>query len=251
MPTFKGVTVEIRCPNTLLTDSGNMIDPHVEYFTAAEHGTYKLRKTNKVTCYIPAVTNSPFGISISMLDSYELLLKGYDQEVLVAYIYFDGNAEAEVAVVVHQGVTKLISTTWINAGDGQLEERAFIFREVGLENVFRSLDISSKKRSAPDADVPNRTARSAANAIDGFMERRKEVAGQIRVEVFRAKCLGPGKRGDWGTRFNERMAHSGSAQSDIGGKRDVSHTTGYRSPEFPQSTFQSMLTAAGSRIQSP
>jgi ABC-type transport system involved in cytochrome c biogenesis permease subunit len=35
-----------------------------------------------------------------------VFLKDYDQEALVAHIYYDGNAEASVSVVLHQGSRK-------------------------------------------------------------------------------------------------------------------------------------------------
>jgi hypothetical protein len=53
-----------------------------------------------------------------------------------------------------------------------------------VESRWRGVVFEWRSVLGGDADVPNRTATSAANAVDGFIERRKEVAGQVRVEEF-------------------------------------------------------------------
>jgi hypothetical protein len=258
MPTFKGVTVEIHCPKDPPTDIESFNWAHVQHGAVAEHGTYKLRHTPKITSYIPAVTNCPFAVSITILDSYEPKVKGDDRESLAAYVYFDGKAKEETATLLRRGVETWISSRWIEVAEGQLAEREFVFREVGLENFFTSLDISKEKKRESEADALNRRHSMPASMVDGMMDdegetkltKPKESAGQIRVDLFRVRCEGPVRRGVWGDMFKDHLTNGGSVESDVGGDVDVSHTAGYRSLLCPESMLHSMLTIPASLILS-
>ncbi|KAA8905054.1 hypothetical protein FN846DRAFT_11638 [Sphaerosporella brunnea] len=240
MPTFKGVTVEIHCPKDPPSDIESFNWAHVQHGAVPEHGTYKLRHTPKITSYIPAVTNCPFAVSITILDSYEPKVKGDDRESLAAYVYFDGKAKEETATLLRRGVETWISSRWIEVAEGQLAEREFVFREVGLENFFNSLDISKEKKAESEAATLNRRHSMPASAVGGMMDddegetkltKPKESAGQIRVDLFRVRCEGPVRRGVWGDMFKDHLANGGNTESDIGGDVDVSHTAGFSDPK--------------------
>lgn len=237
MPTFKGVTVEIHCPKDPPTDVENFNWAHVQHGAVSEHGTHKLRHTPKITSYIPAVTNCPFAVSITILDSYEPKVKGDDRESLAAYVYFDGKSKEETATLLRRGVETWISSRWIEVAEGQLAEREFVFREVGLENFFNTLDISKEKLDSDTAtlnhrhSVPASAAGSMEDEAEPKAQKLKESAGQIRVDLFRVRCEGPVRRGVWGDMFKEHLANGGNPEGNIGGSVDVSHTAGFSDPK--------------------
>ncbi|KAF8242846.1 hypothetical protein K440DRAFT_563963 [Wilcoxina mikolae CBS 423.85] len=238
MPTFKGVTVEIHCPKDPPTDVENFNWAQVQHGAVSEHGTYKLRHTPKITSYIPAVTNCPFAVSITILDSYEPKVKGDDRESLAAYVYFDGKAKEETATLLRRGVETWISSRWIEVSDGQLAEREFVFREVGLENFFNTLDISKDKQTESEASAINRrhSMPASMNVVEEDSETKmpklKESAGQIRVDLFRVRCEGPVRRGVWGDMFKDHLTNGSNPDgSDIGGDVHVSHTAGFSEPK--------------------
>lgn len=187
------------------------------------------------------MTNCPFAVSITILDTYEPKVKGDDRESLAAYVYFDGKAKEETATLLRRGVETWISSRWIEVADGQLAEREFVFREVGLENFFNTLDISKDKQPESEASSTNRRHSMPANMTlseeDGEVKppKPKESAGQIRVDLFRVRCEGPVRRGVWGDMFKDHLANGGNADgADIGGDVDVSHTAGYVVPPPPK-----------------
>jgi hypothetical protein len=228
MPTFKGVTVEIHCPKESPTDIESFNWGQVQHGAVSEHGTHKLRHTPKITSYIPAVTNCPFAVSITILDSYEPKVKGDDRESLAAYVYFDGKPKEETATLLRRGVETWISSRWIEVTDGQLAEREFVFREVGLENFFNTLDISREMKEIQKANRRHSMPVSMDRGDDDLeiAPKPKESAGQIRVDLFRVRCEGPVRRGVWGDMFKDNLTN-GSSESDVGGNVDVSHTAGY------------------------
>ena len=230
MPTFKGVTVEIHCPKDPPTDIENFNWAQVQHGAVGEHGTYKLRHTPKITSYIPAVTNCPFAVSITILDTYEPKVKGDDRESLAAYVYFDGKAKEETATLLRRCVETWISSRWIEVADGQLAEREFVFREVGLENFFNMLDISGDKQPESEVSAIDRQhsiPASMSTEEDGEVKppEPKESAGQIRVDLYRVRSEGPTRQGAWGGLFKDHLENEGNAD-DTGVGGDVSHTTG-------------------------
>jgi hypothetical protein len=182
------------------------------------------------------VTNCPFAVSITILESYEPKVKGDDRESLAAYVYFDGKSKEETATLLRRGVETWISSRWIEVSDGQLAEREFVFREVGLENFFNTLDISKDKQTESEASSINRRHSMPANMnvveedSETKLPKLKESAGQIRVDLFRVRCEGPVRRGVWGDMFKDHLTNGSNPDgSDIGGDVDVSHTAGYLS----------------------
>ncbi|CCX08748.1 hypothetical protein FPQ18DRAFT_61957 [Pyronema domesticum] len=232
MPTFKGVTVEIHCPKDPPRDVENFNWAQVQHGPVLEHGTHKLRHTPKITSYIPAVTNCPFAVSITILDSYEPKVKGDDRESLAAYVYFDGKSKEETATLLRRGVETWISSRWIEVSEGQLAEREFVFREVGLENIFGSLDISKEKQAENDARRHSMPASMQTSDDESTKSSKpKESAGQIRVDLFRVRCEGPVRRGVWGDMFKDHLTNGGNFDSDVAGDFDVSHTAGFSDPK--------------------
>ena len=128
----------------------------------------------------------------------------------------------------------MISSRWIEVSEGQLAEREFVFREVGLENFFNTLDISKEKKAENDAAALNRRHSMPANMMnmeeDGETKpaKPKDSAGQIRVDLFRVRCEGPVRRGVWGDMFKDHLTNGGNSgqDGDVAGDVDVSHTAG-------------------------
>lgn len=235
MPTFKGVTVEIHCPKDPPTDIESFNWAQVQHAPVTEHGIHKLRHTPKITSYIPAITNCPFAVSITILDSYEPKVKGDERESLAAYVYFDGKTKEETATLLRRNVETWISSRWIEVSEGQLAEREFVFREVGLENFFNTLDISKEKQAENEAAALDRRHSMPANMMnltddegESKLVKPKESAGQIRVDLFRVRCEGPVRRGVWGDMFKDHLTNGGfGADGEVNGDVDVSHTAGY------------------------
>ena len=230
MPTYKGVTVEIHCPKDPPSDVESFNWAQAQHVAVSEHGTYKLRRTPKITSYIPAVTNCPFAISVGIPDTYEPKVKGDDRESLAAYVFFDGKEKEETATLLRRGVETWISSRWIEVADGQLAEREFVFREVGLENFFNMLDISGDKQPESEVSAIDRRHSIPANMSteeDGEVKppEPKESAGQIRVDLYRVRSEGPTRQGAWGGLFKDHLENEGNAD-DTGVGGDVSHTTG-------------------------
>ncbi|TGZ81385.1 hypothetical protein EX30DRAFT_371395 [Ascodesmis nigricans] len=230
MPTFKGVTVEIHCPKEPPANPETFHWAHVEHGPTPEYGTHKLRHTPKMTSYISAVTNCPFAVSIAINDSYEPKVRGDDRESLAAYVYFDGKQKEETATLLRRGVETWISSRWLEVGPGKLAEREFVFREVGLENIFGILDLSGDKDGQ---DKGNRRHSMPARMHEDEEETRpvkpKESAGQIRVDLFRVRCEGPVRRGVWGDMFKDHL--NPSTSEPVVNNVDVSHTAGFSEPK--------------------
>lgn len=231
MPTFKHVCVQIHCPNTPPSDPESFNWAAAQHGPVSEYGYHKLRHTPKITTYIPAVTNCPFAVSITILDTYEPKVKGDDRESLAAYVYFDGKSKEETATLLRRGVETWISSRWIEVADGQLAEREFVFRELGLENFLSSLDLSKEKAESSGAAASNRRHSMPAkmNNADDDSEgspKVKESAGQIRIDLFRVRCEGPVRRGVWNGMFKDNMASNGNSGEGIDTDVDVSHTAG-------------------------
>jgi len=236
MPTFKHVTLNIHTPQEPPVSTENFSWANTAHSPLPEYGNHRLRNTDKITSYIPSTTNSPFAISITILDSYQPKNEGDERESLAAYVYFDGRQKEETATLLRRGVETWISSRWVEVKEGELAEREFVFKEVGLESFLSGLDLSKSDR---ENNAKNGTrkgvnrrhsmpAKMKANADDDDEEDadvgKKESVGQIRVDLFRVRCEGPVRRGVWGGMFKDSR---GDEDDEFGGGVDVSHTAGY------------------------
>ena len=235
MPTFKHVTLNIHTPRDPPESTENFSWANTAHSPLPEYGNHKLRHTDKITSYIPSTTNSPFAISITILDTYQPKNEGDDRESLAAYVYFDGRGKEETATLLRRGVETWISSRWVEVKEGELAEREFVFKEVGLESFLCGLDLSKEREPTPKTNgTSNRRhsmpakmkggSSSAAADEDEEKETRKESVGQIRVDLFRVRCEGPVRRGVWGGMFKDSRTEE---EDSFGGGVDVSHTAGY------------------------
>ncbi|KAH0604277.1 uncharacterized protein H6S33_006654 [Morchella sextelata] len=236
MPTFKHVTLNIHTPKDPPVSTENFSWANTAHSSLSEYGVHRLRNTPKITSYIPSSTNSPFAISITILDSYVPKNEGDDRESLAAYVYFDGREKEETATLLRRGVETWISSRWVEVKEGELAEREFVFKEVGLENFLNGLDISKSEKQANSKSsgrkAVNRRHSMPAKMIEGEEEEEegaKESAGQIRVDLFRVRCEGPVRRGVWGGMFKDN--NNRTDNEDFGGGVDVSHTAGLSEPK--------------------
>lgn len=158
--------------------------------------------------------------------------EGDDRESLAAYVYFDGREKEETATLLRRGVETWISSRWVEVKEGELAEREFVFKEVGLENFLSGLDLSKSEKQANDKlngrkAVNRRHSMPTKMISDGDDDdaEGKESAGQIRVDLFRVRCEGPVRRGVWGGMFKDN--NNRPDNDEFGGGVDVSHTAGY------------------------
>ncbi|KAL7269247.1 hypothetical protein RUND412_008096 [Rhizina undulata] len=235
MPTFKHVSLSIHTPvDPPPSPDNNFSWANTPHSPLNEYGQHKLRHTPKITSYIPSTTNCPFAISITILDTYEPKNKGDDRESLAAYVYFDGRAKEETATLLRRGVETWISSRWVEVREGELAEREFVFREVGLENFLSGLDISKEKEAARKHSKMSRRhslpvrMEDDDDEEDSEVEMKSESAGQIRVDLFRVRCEGPVRRGAWGGMFKDTNNVDGSEEIN---EVDVSHTAGFSEPK--------------------
>lgn len=232
MPTFKHVTLNIHTPKDPPASTENFSWANTAHSSLSEYGVHRLRNTPKITSYIPSSTNSPFAISITILDTYVPKNEGDDRESLAAYVYFDGREKEETATLLRRGVETWISSRWVEVKEGELAEREFVFKEVGLENFLSGLDLSKSEKQANEKlngrKAVNRRHSMPIKMIpegDDDDAEGKESAGQIRVDLFRVRCEGPVRRGVWGGMFKDN--NNRPDNDDFGGGVDVSHTAGY------------------------
>ncbi|KAG0638545.1 hypothetical protein HOY80DRAFT_1010051 [Tuber brumale] len=240
MPTFKHVTLNIHTPQEPPVSTESFSWANTAHAPLPEYGNHRLRNTDKITSYIPSTTNSPFAISITILDSYQPKNEGDERESLAAYVYFDGRQKEETATLLRRGVETWISSRWVEVKEGELAEREFVFKEVGLESFLSGLDLSKSER---ESNAKNGTrkgvnrrhsmpAKMKAKTDDDDEEDadvgKKESVGQIRVDLFRVRCEGPVRRGVWGGMFKDSR---GDEDDEFGGGVDVSHTAGLSDPK--------------------
>lgn len=232
MPTFKHVTLNIHTPKDPPVSTENFSWANTAHSSLSEYGVHRLRNTPKITSYIPSSTNSPFAISITILDTYVPKNEGDDRESLAAYVYFDGREKEETATLLRRGVETWISSRWVEVKEGELAEREFVFKEVGLENFLSGLDLSKSEKQANEKlngrKAVNRRHSMPIKMIsegDDDDAEGKESAGQIRVDLFRVRCEGPVRRGVWGGMFKDN--NNRPDNDEFGGGVDVSHTAGY------------------------
>jgi hypothetical protein len=217
MPKLKGVSVDICCP----IDLPSCIDSYdwagVQGYPLMEHGNHKLRNRPVITTYIMAITNCPFAIAINMCENYERTVKDDVNEILSARIYIDGREHENSGCLVFPNQETWISSIFVEHDDGQVEEKGFVFREVGLENVFNRLHITN--------GMAANTKQNIRNQQD--VESSPPSAGQIRIDIARVRMADP---------LNSLQAHEHilfnrtdqfeARMSDLDIPDDASHTTG-------------------------
>ena len=123
---------------------------HADGKPLEEYGTQRPTGKNIVSTWIEARTDKIFSVMIQpdLPWNYSEATNSSDTQVycLMAEIFFDGRAEAERRSIVHldthhpdarEDGRLWIKHRWIKAADGQLEEYHFVFKEKGVENIFR------------------------------------------------------------------------------------------------------------------
>lgn len=199
MPKFKGISVSIN--PTYNRDSQG---PFPEY------GTYTQRRNSRITTYIPSSSNTAFAVSIEMDDDYKPMTS-MPNESLAAYLYFDGRKQEETATLLRRGSETWISSRWVTMANGDLAEKEFFFKEIGLEVFLTGLDIKKEK-----------DANGKRQSDDSEGETEKATAGQIRVDLYRVVPEGPVRKGEYKPLFTE------NENEDVEDKNaaELEHTAG-------------------------
>lgn len=118
---------------------------------AVPYSTPKASPTNpnpqpQMVGSLPTMT-AERGAYTGSVGAYVPLTKS-ENETIAAYIYFDGRAKEEVATLLRPGEETWVNSRWVQADDGGLAEREFLFREVGLERWLNGLDLDGKDAAA-------------------------------------------------------------------------------------------------------
>lgn len=99
-----------------------------------------------VVALLPGIP-APEGEFRSSVAAYIPITKS-ENETIAAYIYFDGRAKEEVATLLRPGEETWVNSRWVQCANGDLAEREFLFREVGLERWLNGLDLDGKDAAA-------------------------------------------------------------------------------------------------------
>lgn len=143
-------------------------------------------------------------------------------ESLAAYLYFDGRKQEETATLLRRGSETWISSRWVTMGNGELAEKEFYFKEIGLEVFLNSLDIKKDKNG------DKRGSHSSDEEEEGDGKTRG-TAGQIRVDLYRVVPEGPVRKGEYKPMFTEN--DNEDVEDGEKNAADLEHTAGFGEPK--------------------
>lgn len=142
-------------------------------------------------------------------------------ESLAAYLYFDGRKQEETATLLRRGSETWISSRWVTMGNGELAEKEFYFKEIGLEVFLTGLDI---KKDKANGDKRRGSAAGSEDDEDDEEGKERAAAGQIRVDLYRVVPEGPVRKGEYKPMFTEN--DNEDLNDEEKSAADLEHTAG-------------------------
>ncbi|KAK6537652.1 hypothetical protein TWF694_011826 [Orbilia ellipsospora] len=154
MPTHKGVTITVHTPNGPLPEykshTRRSITTAYIAVPSGDGPAPSKRPPGPVApknTFPPSAPPNSFAISISISSEDYKPLTDNPQEHLAAYLFLDGKEEEAAAMLTRRRDT-WISSRWCAMEDGSIGEKAFMWREVGLETFLGGLDLSREEKEA-------------------------------------------------------------------------------------------------------
>ncbi|KAF3917362.1 hypothetical protein ABW21_db0202564 [Orbilia brochopaga] len=182
MPNHKGVTITVHTPNGPLPEYKSHTRKSVTTAYIAVPSGDSPAPTKRPpgpiapkNTFPPSAPSNSFAISISIsADDYKPLTDN-PQEHLAAYLFLDGKEEEAAAMLTRRRDT-WISSRWCAMEDGSIGEKAFMWREVGLETFLGGLDLSREEKEAIRTNSENSSPRPHRSGRRG-LHRRNTTTG--------------------------------------------------------------------------
>ncbi|KAK6507434.1 hypothetical protein TWF481_005867 [Arthrobotrys musiformis] len=206
MPTHKGVTITVHTPTGPLPEYKSHTRKSITTaYIAVPSGdgpAPSKRPPGPIApknTFPPSAPPNSFAISISISsDDYKPLTEN-PQEHLAAYLFLDGKEEEAAAMLTRRRDT-WISSRWCAMEDGSIGEKAFMWREVGLETFLGGLDLSRKpgrrglhrRNTTTGATSRNSSSRSPRSSN----RRQQSDDGEMEMEDTPPRSASPSDNDD-------------------------------------------------------
>ncbi|KAF3904918.1 hypothetical protein ABW20_dc0108666 [Dactylellina cionopaga] len=186
MPNHKGVTITVHTPNGPLPEYKSHTRKSITTaYIAVPSGDGPVpskRSPGPVApknTFPPSAPPNSFAISISISSEDYKPLTDNPQEHLAAYLFLDGKEEEAAAMLTRRRDT-WISSRWCAMEDGSIGEKAFMWREVGLETFLGSLDLSREEKEAIRQNSENNSPKPGKSGRRGLHRRNTTTAASSR-----------------------------------------------------------------------
>ncbi|KAK6343283.1 hypothetical protein TWF730_010879 [Orbilia blumenaviensis] len=192
MPTHKGVTITVHTPTGPLPEYKSHTRKSITTaYIAVPSGdgpAPSKRPPGPVApknTFPPSAPPNSFAISISISSDDYKPLTDNPQEHLAAYLFLDGKEEEAAAMLTRRRDT-WISSRWCAMEDGSIGEKAFMWREVGLETFLGGLDLSREEKEAIRLNSGSNSPRSGKSGRRGLHRRNTTTGASSRNSSSRS-----------------------------------------------------------------
>ncbi|KAF3183019.1 hypothetical protein TWF106_005166 [Orbilia oligospora] len=192
MPTHKGVTITVHTPTGPLPEYKSHTRKSITTaYIAVPSGDgppQSKRPPGPIApknTFPPSAPPNSFAISISISSDDYKPLTDNPQEHLAAYLFLDGKEEEAAAMLTRRRDT-WISSRWCAMEDGSIGEKAFMWREVGLETFLGGLDLSREEKEAIRLNSGSNSPRSGKPGRRGLHRRNTTTGATSRNSSSRS-----------------------------------------------------------------
>ncbi|KAF3942260.1 hypothetical protein ABW19_dt0202863 [Dactylella cylindrospora] len=192
MPTHKGVTITVHTPNGPLPEYKSHTRKSITTAYIAVPSSDSPAPTKRPpgpvapkNTFPPSAPANSFAISISISSEDYKPLTDNPQEHLAAYLFLDGKEEEAAAMLTRRRDT-WISSRWCAMEDGSIGEKAFMWREVGLETFLGGLDLSREEKEAIRSNSENSSPKPGRSGRRGLHRRNTTAGTSSRASTSRS-----------------------------------------------------------------